>query len=641
MIKSLFKRLSFKITFYVFLIFTIPSAIALITFSWYLSTKMHAPWFLTMRAGILGLSVILIVCFLVFAFVLYRLLCPLGELKEAMQKVDLKDSQLPYKCESTDELGEIAGSFNDMVQTMRITSRELLRRIALEAAKSEIAPNPHILIDTSGVIISVNPAADRIFQYDHEELLGETIGKVIPPQGQKNQLSEITRRLRKQTETVGIRKNGERFPIDLYIGEATVEEDTIYVAIVEDITHRKLAEADHKDLEYRKKVEAELKSAMADAERANKAKSLFLSSMSHELRTPLNSILGYSQLLTANKNDPLTASQNEMTLQILQAGNHLLKLIDEVLDLSKIEAGDSNLDMTDVEVVPVVHELLAYINPMAEKYGIEVFNQISVEEEYIRADRTRFKQVLMNLLSNAVKYNKPRGKVFLSWEITADKIRFKVEDTGLGIPADKLESVYEPFDRAGAETSAVEGTGIGLTITKRLVGLMDGEIHVKSEVAKGSTFTVELSRLISPEKGNQEKSAYSGPAAIGDQNEIYTILYIEDNPSNLKLVQTVLQSHQNIRFLSAKTALSGIDLAISERPHLVLMDINLPDIDGFEARNRLSDSEQTAGIPVVALSANAMPEDIEKARTAGFTDYITKPININKFLATISAALTA
>jgi len=601
-----------------------------------------------MRTGIFGLVAVLLVCFLVFAIILYRMLCPLRELKQAMQKVDLKGSELPLDCQSSDELGDIAGSFNDMVRTMRITNRELLRRMALEKAKSEIAPNAHILVDGAGIIISVNPAADRIFKYDPEELLGENIERIISPPKQTDggrSLNAsfdngIAENLGKQTEAVAVRKDGQNFPIDLYVGEATVDDETILVAIVEDITHRKQAEADHKDLEYQKKVEAELKATIQEAEKANVAKSLFLSSMSHELRTPLNSILGYGQLLSANKNDPLTSSQGEMTDQILNAGNHLLKLINEVLDLSKIEAGDSHLEMMDVEVAPVINELLAYIEPLSQKQGIEVRNLIPDEEEYVRADRTRFKQVLMNLLTNAIKYNRPHGEVCLSWELTAGQIRFKVEDTGKGIPAEKLNLIFEPFDRLGAETSTIEGTGIGLTITKRLVGLMQGEIHVKSQVGKGSTFQVDLPRVLSPEKRAKEKPKSARLAELGDGEKSYAILYIEDNPANLKLIETVLKSHQNIRFLSAKNANTGIEIAKSKQPDLVLMDINLPDIDGYEARDRLSLDAKTASIPVVALSANAMPEDLEKAKKAGFNDYIIKPININKFLEVVSAALT-
>ena len=645
--KASFKSLSFKITLYVFLIFTVPSAIALSLLSWYLSSSMNAPGLSTMKVGVFGLAALLVLCFLIFAVVLYRLLSPLNELKQAMQKVDLKGSRLPYQFEASHELGEIAQSFNDMVETMRVTNRELLRRIALASSISEIAPNAHMLIDSTGIIFSVNPAADRIFGYGPENLLGENISTILPPQYQghydrdpKNYLNGgIMNRVGKQTETMAVRKNGQPFPVDLYIGEAAVENDTIYVAIVEDITHRKLAEADHKDLEYRKKVETELKAAIKDAEKANQAKSLFLSSMSHELRTPLNSILGYGQLLTSNKKDQLTPTQNQMANQILNAGNHLLELINEVLDLSKIEAGDTHLEMTEVEVAPVINELLAYIEPLSQKYGIEVINKITDSKEYVKADRTRFKQVLMNLLSNAIKYNRPQGKVFFSWETTPERIRFKVEDTGLGIAAENLDLVFEPFDRLGAETSNIEGTGIGLTITKRLVSLMGGEIHVASQIDKGTTFQVELSKAVLPEKGAKETAKPAVQSEIGSDDSTLTILYIEDNPSNLKLVQTILQTQKNIDFLSAIDATSGIEIAITKQPDLVLMDINLPDIDGYEALTRLHDEPKTTAIPVVALSANAMPEDIDKAKSAGFKDYITKPININTFLNVISSAL--
>jgi PAS domain S-box-containing protein len=384
----------------------------------------------------------------------------------------------------------------------------------------------------------------------------------------------------------------------------------------------------------------ELERAKAAAEKANLAKSDFLSSMSHELRSPLNAILGFAQLINSDSPPP-TAAQAASIDQILHAGWYLLDLINEILDLAQIESGKLALSREPTLVSEVMLECQAMIEPQGQQRGIRMtFPKFDIPC-YVDADRTRLKQVLINLLSNAIKYNQAKGTVVVECTMSGpDRVRISVRDSGAGLPPDLLLQLFQPFNRLGQETSTEQGTGIGLVMSKRLVELMGGLMGVESLVGSGSVFWFELNSAEVPEL----------PAEIGVPAGISkttvpngapqrTLLYVEDNPANLKLIEQLIARHPDIRLLSARDGNLGIQLARANQPDVILMDINLPGISGIEALKILRDDPATSHIPVVALSANAMPRDIEKGLQAGFFRYLTKPIKVDEFMDTLNVAM--
>ncbi len=394
------------------------------------------------------------------------------------------------------------------------------------------------------------------------------------------------------------------------------------------------------DNSVRKEVEVALKDAMSVAEKANLAKSDFLSSMSHELRTPLSAILGFAQLMESGTPQP-TLAQKRSIDQILQAGWYLLDLINEILDLALIESGKLSLSLEPVGLTEVMLECQTMIESQAQKRGITVtFEQLAFPY-FVMADRRRVKQVLINLLSNAIEYNSVGGTVRVRCaELAAGRICISVEDTGAGLTAEKITQLFQPFNRLGQETSE-QGTGIGLVMTKRLVELMGGAIWVESVVGKGSTFSIEMNRTTERQRmtsviGEGISTAHGGAASAAN---VRTVLYVEDNPANLMLVEDLIARRADIRLLTARDGVSGVEMARHALPHVILMDINLPGISGIRALRILAEDATTAHIPVIALSANAMPRDIEKGLEAGFFKYLTKPIKINEFTETLDEAL--
>ena len=402
----------------------------------------------------------------------------------------------------------------------------------------------------------------------------------------------------------------------------------------------KLNEQLRAEIAERKRVESELIETTAVAEKANRAKSDFLSSMSHELRTPLHAILGFAQLMEAGSSQP-TPSQKRHLDQILKSGWYLLELINEILDLALIESSKLSLSLEPTSLTDVMHECQAMIEPQAQKRGISVaFSQLEIPY-FVKADRTRVKQVLINLLSNAIKYNKMGGAVVVDCiASTTERIRIRVKDTGEGLTPDKLTQLFQPFNRLGKEAGIEEGTGIGLVVCKRLIELMGGVIGVESTVGKGSVFWIELKLTAEPQlaAGTAEPRAVA-QAQVQADVQLSTLLYIEDNPANLMLVEDLIARRPDIRLLSARDGNRGIEIARASRPDIILMDINLPGISGIQALKILRADPATAHIPVVALSANAIPRDIEKGLAAGFFRYLTKPIKVNEFMDTLDVAL--
>ncbi|MFA5915059.1 MAG: PAS domain S-box protein [Burkholderiales bacterium] len=492
--------------------------------------------------------------------------------------------------------------------------------------------------DPSGIITDVNKQMEVLTGCTRDELIGAPFKNYFtdPERAEasiKLVLSdkkitnyELTARARDGRETV-VSYNATTF----YDRDRKLQG---VFAAARDVTERKRLD------QVLQEKNAELESAKSAAEKANLAKSDFLSSMSHELRSPLNAILGFAQLMESDSPPP-ARSQKESIAQILQAGWHLLKLINEILDLAKVESGQVPLSPEPVSLAEVLLECQGMIEPQAQQRGIQMTFPKSEIPYFVHADRTRLKQVLLNLLSNAIKYNISRGTVEVTCtESAPGRLRVSIRDSGAGLYPEQLTKLFQPFNRLGQEAGGEEGTGIGLVVAKRLVELMGGVIGVESTLGTGSVFWFELSSVaaptISPEGAGPPELA---PTHIPRGARLRTLLYVEDNPANLKLVEQIIARHPGMCLVSAVNGNSGIQIARDNQPDVILMDINLPGISGFEALHILRDDALTAHIPVVAISANAMPGDIKRGLKAGFFRYITKPIKVGEFMEAVDAAL--
>jgi PAS domain S-box-containing protein len=523
----------------------------------------------------------------------------------------------------------------------------LLKAEALQHAILTSANFSIIATDEKGTIQLFNVGAERMLGYraaevvnkispsdihDPEEVLARAqalsleLATTIAP-GFEAMTFKASRQIEDIYDLTYICKDGSRFPAIVSITALRDHHGDVigYLLIGTDNS-------------VRKRVELELNRAMAAAEEANRAKTDFISGMSHELRTPLNAILGFAQLMESGTPPP-TPLQKRNLDQILKAGWYLLELINEVLDLALIESGKVTLSREPVSLVEVMLECRAMIELQAQKRGIVMtFPRFEIPY-FVKADRTRVKQVLINLLFNAIKYNKPGGTVAVEYALSVpDSIRISVRDTGVGLSPEQLAQLFQPFNRLGKEAGSEEGTGIGLVVAKRLVELMGGAIGVDSIVGVGSVFWIDLSLTIAPlleaERAALERNQPP------DGTPLRTLLYVEDNPANLELVEQLIARRSDLRLLSAADGNLGIEFARAHQPQVILMDINLPGISGTDAMKILRADPSTAHIPIIALSANAVPRDIEKALEAGFFNYVTKPIKVNQFMDALDVALS-
>jgi len=491
-----------------------------------------------------------------------------------------------------------------------------------------------VMLDPEGRVVSWNTGAERIKGFQADEIVGRHFAIFYPrddvgAEKPQKDLNQAARDGRFEDEGWRVRKNGSLFWANIVVTAIRDQAGNL----------RGFAKLT-RDLTARNKVEAVLTSAKAAAEKANLAKSEFLSSMSHELRSPLNAILGFAQLMESDSPAP-TATQSESINQILNAGWYLLELINEILDLAAIESGKLSISLEPVSLNELLLECQSMIEPLAQRRSMRMSFPATGGDFHVHADRTRIKQVLINLLSNAIKYNTVGGSVVVdcSAKASAGRVRITVTDSGPGLPPEKLTQLFQPFNRLGQEATGEEGTGIGLVISKRLVELMDGAIGVESNIGMGSVFWVEL-RSTAPltvpaamETSPPAESVSTTSAALR------TLLYVEDNPANLTLVQRLISRRPDLRMLSAVDGQRGVELARTCLPDVILMDINLPGISGIEAMRILRDDKATAHIPVLALSANAMAGDIQKGMDAGFLRYLTKPIKVGEFMEALNVAL--
>ncbi len=540
----------------------------------------------------------------------------------------------------------------------------LFKQGVLQDAIFNSATFSSIATDARGVIQIFNVGAERMLGYaaadvvdkltpanisDADELiaraavLSEEFGVTIRP-GFEALVFKAQRVIEDIAELTYVRKDGSRFPALVSVTALRDAGGKVigYLLIGTDNTANKRVEFERQQFEQKlQEKNMELEAARAAAEKANLAKSEFLSSMSHELRTPLNAVLGFAQLMASEVPAPPLHQQRSID-QILKGGWYLLRLINEILDLAMIESGKVTMSHESMSLSDVLQDCQDMIEPQAAKRGIKMSFPKLGKLYYIHADRTRVKQVMINLLSNAIKYNTPGGAVIVQCIAQGEeRVRVSVKDTGAGMSPQHLAQLFQPFNRLGQEDSGEEGTGIGLVVTKQLVELMGGTIGVESSVGVGTLFWVEFEASASPVLAldDVDQVALTRQARMPGISTQPVLMYVEDNPANLALVEQLIARRGDLKLLTAVDAHLGIELARAYLPDLILMDINLPGMSGYGALRALREDPLTRHIPVLALSANAMPRDIEKGMEAGFFRYLTKPIRVHEFMDALDVAL--
>jgi protein-histidine pros-kinase len=498
----------------------------------------------------------------------------------------------------------------------------------------DTAHDAYVSIDENSIVREWNKAAEEMFGWTCSEIQDRSLLDTVIParyrdahrKGMEHYLATGEGPALNHTlELAALRRDGGEFPIEFTIWplEGEVDEGRTFHAFIRDITARI-------------ETEAALRMGREVAERANSAKSEFLSRMSHELRTPLNAILGFGQLLEM---DDLNTEQLENVHEMIRGGKHLLQVINEILDISRIESGRLALSVEAIPLAHAIEETIGLTRLMADESGISLDLPDMTGGLHVLADHQRLKQVLLNLVSNAIKYNRDGGEVAIEvTENDPDSVTVSVRDTGEGIGADKLGRLFSPFDRLGAETSDVEGTGLGLAISKRLVEAMGGTLMVESSVGLGSTFSVKLRRAAAPTLTSVETEA-APQSAVKPASS--TVLYVEDNVSNLMLVEQILKNRAGIGLRHTPSGQEALRIAAEERPDLILLDLNLPDMEGTDVFEQLQNDESTSHIPVVIVSADATQAQIKRMIAAGARAYLTKPFDIPHFVKLVEDLLEA
>jgi PAS domain S-box-containing protein len=594
----------------------------------------------TRELALAGLSGVLLLIVLAGVYLVRRVSRPIRRISTAASALSAGELAARAPEQGPGEVRGLARSFNSMavsietgITTMRSQNHSLSdARDEAERSAQELDAQQELAVDLiattgfDGYFKRLNPAWQRTLGWSQTELCARPFIEFVHPEDRDRTVAEAARLSEQGLDTINFinryrTADGSYRWLDWNV--RPVAEQKLLYAVARDVTDRVMAD------------EA-IRVARDDAQRANLAKSEFLSRMSHELRTPLNAILGFGQLLEM---DGPQGRNGESVAQILGAGRHLLLLIDEVLDISRIEAGTMRMSVEPVDVVSALGDVVALIAPIAVERGVEVFTEPgAVGDCYVQADRQRLRQVLLNLLSNAVKYNRPGGSVHVAFACDEHQVKITVRDTGHGIPDEKLARLFVAFDRLDAERGDVEGTGLGLALSKSLVEQMGGAVHVHSTVGEGSVFTVQLKTAPNPVDEDRLASAYSEgeqSASIGSG----TILHIEDNPANARLVHQALAGQPDVRLMLAMQGSAGLDLARAHRPDLILLDLHLPDMGGTAVLKALQADADTSDIPVVVMSADATPSQIRALLATGARAYLTKPLDVREFLAVVGEHL--
>jgi PAS domain S-box-containing protein len=473
-----------------------------------------------------------------------------------------------------------------------------------------------VTIDEGRRIVLFNRAAETMFGIDAVDALGSPIDRFVervPAASSAGPLQELT----------GRRQDGQSFPVEASLSRLQTEREVLTTIVLRDVTARITADAERR--------------AHEALEASNKAKTEFLSRMSHELRTPLNAVIGFSKLLRLDTAKPLSHEQLERVQHVENAGAHLLALVNDVLDLSRIESGEMSVSPDSVQLLRAIEEAATMVSPLVTEAGIEIFlapgahaQPVSSSDIWVKADPVRLRQVLVNLLSNAVKYNRPGGSVALTWQVSDDECEVLITDTGKGIPADQLASLFQPFNRLGAEASSVEGTGIGLVLSRQLAEMMGGTLGVASTFGEGTRASLKL-RIATPPAVDLDAAGSSRLEAR--HGRALRVLYAEDNEVNAELVRQIVTLRRAISLRVATNGAIALEMARIDPPDLMLVDMNLGDMTGIELARALQGDRATRDIRLVALSADALPEQIRAALGCGFESYLTKPINFEELLA--------